>query len=71
MDALAQQRANETQLRTMYNNAVEAIRAGQYDRASGLADAMEAMQPNSPQVAQIRQSIKTAKQRALDRMQIR
>jgi hypothetical protein len=64
-------RSNQTpQLRSMYSAAVEALKQGEYDRASGLVDGMLALAPNHPQVLQLKASIQQAKRDALNRMRV-
>jgi hypothetical protein len=62
--------SQNAQLQAMYSMAVDAMHHGQYDRASGIADSLIALAPGNAQVLRLKQDIRTARQNAINRIQI-
>lgn len=52
------------QLRTMYGSAMSAMRRGEYDRATGITDAMLAISPNMIQAQRLKKVIETTRNQA-------
>lgn len=64
----AQSQSQTAQLRTMYASALEAMRRGEYDRATGLADAMLSMAPNNGEIQTLKNTIQQNRKQAISRM---
>ncbi len=62
--------SQNAQLQAMYAGAVDAMHHGQYDRASGIADSLLALAPGNATVLRLKQDIQTARQNAINRIQI-
>lgn len=56
----------QTQLRTMYDQAVAAARGGDYDRAIGIADSMLAISANNATVMNLKSTLQQKKKQALN-----
>lgn len=62
--------SQNAQLQAMYSGAVDAMRHGQYDRASGIADTLLVLAPGNATVLRLKQDIQNARQNAINRIQI-